>query len=1078
MTKKPKQQEHQKQLPQETLWNKSLIIIYACFFLSGTAALIYEIVWMRLLTLSFGSMVFAVGAVLSSFMAGLALGNFLLGKAADRWTKPLFGYALLEAGIGITSLAVPLLLHAVERVNITHSSTTAPFMGQALVTFVLSFPVLMVPTALMGGTLPVLSKAVIKKNRDIGSFLGMLYGLNTMGGVFGVALAGLLLLPRIGLRNTTFLAVAMNLLVAVVIGMFSRSVPIPASAKQETPGKKPVEELARTGVVLLAAIGLSGLASMIYEVAWSRSLAPVIGSSIYAFNTMLLSFIFGIGLGSLIFASLFRRRTPNTTLFAYLELVIGISCFAVLLLFDRLPAVFLKMFSSLSPSVGQLFWVELTICFLVMLVPAIMFGMTLPAITHMFTKKMGKLGASVGTVYASNTLGCIVGSAGASFALIPAFGLEHTLRTAIAINAVVAVGVLLLTKRPRARDFILSACAALLLVLVFAAPKHWNRSLITVGTAPNARWLLQMAGKGSLQDVASVPELLYYKEGLNSTVGVHRDQNDLSLSINGKTDASAKGDLPTQVLTGCLPLFLHAQPETVLVIGLGSGISLATAVSFGVDCAECVEIEPAVVPASKFFVEQNRDVLSNPHAKLIVADGRHYLLSDAKKYDVITSEPSNPWMAGESNLFTKEFYEICARSLKDRGIMCQFVQGYNLTPADFKLVMSTFSSVFPHKQLWSSEFGIDYLMIGSANEIAIDPARIEDRMKGSTLSGDLRKMGISSTTDLLAHFLVGDEKWDAISPRWPINTDNLPILEFSAPRSLYLRTHIVRSDLGDEIHSMEMPLGPGVAWSQSQKVDIHLRRADLFLLGDFHKEAIMEYEAVMGLDNALCVPYIKRAEAYEDMAEKGLKVSYDAIRADLETALRLCPDSADIYLGLAVLARLEGKPEEAVAYLEEAIGIQPKEAYYEKLIGILVDDLKDRRKAEIYLARAMQAHGPSVVLLEKAGILAEARGDYQTAVAFYRKVLKIDPYGSANYRLGVVFLILDIPERAVEPLRVAVRLGPSFVQTHLALAQAYAGAMMNDKAAHEFKRALKIDPGNTMALKGLQQLKQPPKEEF
>ncbi|TET80720.1 hypothetical protein E3J38_05100, partial [candidate division TA06 bacterium] len=317
MSKKKPYKGEKAHAPDAPVRNPFLPLIYLSFFLSGTAGLMYEIVWMRLLTLSFGSMVFAVGAVLSSFMAGLALGNFFFGRAADTWRRPLLGYALLEAGIGLTAFLVPPLLNLARRAAIGYGGATSSFMGQALLTFGLSFIVLMIPTALMGGTLPVISRALIRRNKDVAGKVGALYSLNTFGAVLGVALAGLLILPKIGLRNTMLLAVAINLVVAVAVGILSLPLRVPVAPRSDAPTRRRLKPAYTSGLVLAFAIGFSGLASMIYEVSWSRSLALVIGSSIYAFNTMLLSFIFGIGLGSLVFALLFRKKAPSLALFSY-----------------------------------------------------------------------------------------------------------------------------------------------------------------------------------------------------------------------------------------------------------------------------------------------------------------------------------------------------------------------------------------------------------------------------------------------------------------------------------------------------------------------------------------------------------------------------------------------------------------------------------------------------------------------------------------------------------------------------------------------------------------------------------------
>ena len=1028
-------------------------------------------VWMRLLALSFGSMVFAVGAVLSSVMAGLALGSFVLGRVSDRWKRPLLAYAMLEAGIGVTALIVPRLLSLVGGVALPHGSGTAAFLGQASFTFALSFIVLLVPTALMGGTLPLLSRVLVGGGRNVAARVGGLYSANTFGGVAGVALGGIVLLPLIGMARTTLLAVALNLAVAICVGAIAWRGESSVAAVRETSYSSESRRPGPVGAVILLAIGLSGLAAMVYEVSWTRSLALVIGSSIYAFSTMLLSFIFGIGLGSFIFAKAFRRRSPSVGVFSYLEMAIALSAAGVVFSFDRLPLLFMRMYGALAPGVGLLFIGELLICFLVMLVPTVLFGAALPLAAHIFSARVQGVGRAVGTVYGSNTLGCIVGSTCASFLLIPLVGLETTLNVAITVNAAVALLVYIWSAHRRGVKLAFSAVCIACVAAVVAAPRQWDRGVMSIGVAPNAVWLHKLTRLGDLETIASVPELLYYRDGLSATVAVKKDQRDISMSIDGKTDASAVGDLPTEMLVGYLPLFIHSRPETVMVLGLGSGISLAAAVSFGVDHAECLEIEPAVVEASRFFAHANRNVLSHPRSRVLLADARHHLLTTDTKYDVITSEPSNPWMAGISNLFTKEFYEICARRLNPGGVLCQFIHGYNLSEEDFRMVMATFSSVFPHKQLWSSAFGLDYLMIGSLDSVSPDLQRTFLNMDDRDVQRDLAQIGIVEATDLYAHFLFAGSVWDELATGARLNTDDLPVLEFSAPKSLYLTADIINSPIGDILHSPGIDDLPGLVLSGEDRAKIHVRRGDLFLLHDFFSQAIREYDAAAGYAPELHTPVLRRAAVRLTMAQRGSRASLSLAREDLDRAHGLDPNWPDTYEKMALLALLEGRPDQAAHHLKRAMALQPRQQYYEDLIDILVDDLKRYADADQYAEEALAIFGEKATFLEKKGFIAEVSGEYTRAAQYYQKAVEADPYTPANYRLGRLLLQFGQPAPAIGPLQKAVRLGPTFAEPHIALAKAYSATGKRKDAIRSFRAALKIDPDNAEALAGLNSLK-------
>jgi spermidine synthase len=1051
--------------------NRILPLIYISFFLSGTAGLIYEIVWMRLLALSFGSMVFAVGAVLSSFMAGLALGNFVLGRASERWQRLLLVYAGLEAGIGLTALLVPGLLRLVGSVRLPQGHSVQALLTQTFLTFILSLVVLAIPAALMGGTLPVLSRALIRTRQEIGGKVGALYSLNTLGGAAGVALGGMILLPLMGMRNLTYTAAALNLSIALAVGAAGFRAKCPTSADLAVPDSIGAAPFSGSTLMLLVAAGLSGLAAMIYEVSWTRSLSLVIGSSVYAFSTMLLSFIFGIGLGSLLFARIFRRRSPSLPMFSLVEAAIAISCIFVVLTFDRLPSLFMKLYGVMAPRVSVLFVGELLVCFLVMLVPTVLLGAALPMVAHILATRMHGVGRSIGTVYGSNTLGCIVGSASASFLLIPLVGLETGLKVAIAVNIAASLLAFAVSRGRRLTKYAFFSLCIALVAVVFAAPKRWNKGVMSVGVAPNAVWLEKLTRIGDLETIASVPELLYYKDGLSATVAVKKDRRDISISIDGKTDASAVGDLPTELLVGYLPLFIHSDPETVMVLGLGSGISLAATLAFGVEYSECLEIEPAVVEASRFFSHVNREALSDPRAKVLLADGRHHLLSTANRYHVITSEPSNPWMAGISNLFTREFYEVCASRLKTGGVMCQFIHGYNLTSRDFRMVMATFSSVFPHKQLWSSAFGLDYLMIGSLDSMPLDLDRIGSRMEDEDVRADLRQIGILDATDLLAHFLIRDETWDEIAAGAPINTDNLPILEFSAPRSLYLTTGIMEGEVGRLIHEDTIREPPQIILTDRHRGRIHARRGELFSLHDYFPRAIREYDAAIELLGDWHVPYLKRARVYLSMTRRGSSLSITRAEQDLTTAIELDPDSPEVYVAMAELSQLQGKPDHAAQRLMRAVDLAPRIEYYEDLIDILIDDLGSYGEAERFADEALSVFGEESSLLEKKGFIAEVTGEYTTAAHYYQKATEADPYSSANYRLGRLLLALGQPSRALEYLEKAVRLGPTFTETHTALAKAYAAMDRRSKAVRSYRNALRVDPNNPEAQAGLNSLR-------
>ncbi len=773
---------------------KAPALIFLCFLFSGVAGLMYQVVWIRQLSLIFGATSFAISTVLASFMGGLALGSYYFGRIADRRRDHLKLYAILEVSIAIYCLILPFLFKAITGVYVlTWQSMGGSFYSMSLLRFVLTALVLLFPTTLMGATLPILSRYVIRRIDQFGTGFGKLYGINTLGAVVGCFSAGYLLIGTVGVWWTTILAAAINLVVALLAWSLYRSEGLsPESDGPETAAEDVLptgrEEKGPVRAVIIG-IALAGFASLVYEVGWTRLLSLVLGSSVYAFTAMLTTFLLGIALGSMavsIFAD--RIRSPFRAFFI-VQAIVGISSLVITPLFDRLPALFITLFTKLGGGFASYQLIQFIICVLVMFLPTFFIGAALPLAAKAAAFRLRHIGRGVGTVYAANTVGAIFGSFMAGFVLIPLLGTQKTLVAAAGINLFAGLLVLLLLRRVRPAVRIgVTVFVAALFVLLAGRTNHWDRYQLNAGLFDSPEFSVSnIVSKGYSEFIYSY-DIQFFEEGTYANVAVSKEADNLFLQINGRTEASTSSDMVNQILVTQIPMLVHPDPKEVLVIGLGSGITFASALTHPVAAAECVEISPAVVRAARYFREWNYDVLRNPDAEVILDDGRNYLLATSNRYDVIISEPSKPWISGVSNMFTRQTYEFARARLKPRGIVCQWFHYYSMAPDDFKVALRTFLDVFPYAQVWNADNNV--FMLGANEPIQIDVSAMEAKMSRPEVASDLARVKLDSPYLILGHFLFSEKEAREYVGEGPINTDNLPLIEFSAPRNRNSYHHV------------------------------------------------------------------------------------------------------------------------------------------------------------------------------------------------------------------------------------------------------------------------------------------------
>ena len=923
------------------------------FVLSGVCGLVYQVIWARQLTLVFGATSPAITTVLTAFMLGLALGGYAAGRWARRWGNPLRVYAILEIGIAVYAVAFPFLLDLLTLVHLPlfRLLVEAP-LALAAVRVVLVASLLLLPTVLMGASLPVLTFALAHDGPTVGREAGTLYGLNTLGAAAGVYFATFFLIPSVGLTGGWLSAAGLNAVVAAIAWVCAgRWQPVRAASGEPRPSP------ARWPV--LVGYGCSGLAALGYEVIWTRLFILIFGSSVYAFAVMLTGFLLGLGLGGLVGGWLAVRGREPVVPVAALQVVIGVTVLAGTPWFDRLPHLFLVAFRL----TGGAWWALTTLEFLMalgmMIVPTMAMGATFPLVVRLLGTAHPAERA-VGSSYAVNTWGAILGAALTGFVLIPWLGFRGSLVTLACVNTLAAYVLLFGATPPLAwRRWVLPVPAAALAVAVAALPA-WSAKAMSSGVYVYA----DRYAAGGFERLLEQQRVLFYREGATATVAVIEGRYRF-LRINGKTDAGDSPDNLTQRLLAHVPLLLHPAPRSVLVVGLGTGITLGTALLHPIEHSDIVEISPEVVEASRFFAEANGRALDDGRVRLWLLDARTWLMAGTSRYDVIISEPSNPWQTGNATLFTLDHYQLTRARLAPGGVFCQWLPFYRMDEADFKAAIRTFRTAFPETTVWFS--GGDVLLVGRVGPIALDPARFLARTADRGITQSLREISIADGASLLGFFMLDPERvQEYAGADGPLHTDRYPLLEFSAPRSLFRESApqilgTLRRLAGKSSLRLDGPARPELATVYGaiarQKVILRMPEAALVALDDAVR---------IGGDSAVLRRL--RGQAWNEIGVTlGKERDYHGSAAAFDRALLFAADEPHIHVNVGLLAlQALGQRDRAERHLRLALRLRP--SYTEALL-------------------------PLATLLAQEGRWAEAE-------AAWREVLASDP-GNNAARLGL-----------------------------------------------------------------------------
>ncbi|WP_336243159.1 fused MFS/spermidine synthase [Corallococcus exercitus] len=772
-------------------------------FGSGLCALVYQTVWLREFRLIFGASTAASAAVLAIFMAGLGLGSALLGARADRQARPLAFYANLELLIAASAALSPFLVEAVRAIYIALGGT--PVMGLGLgtvVRLVLSLLVLAVPTVLMGGTLPAAARAVLSDEDPHRRDLALLYGINTLGAVTGAVASTFLLLEVLGNRSTLWSACLLNALVAITARSVSRSMEsdAPATPAPATPAPAaepvapapaapvaPAGALPPRGFVLVAA-AVVGFAFLLMELVWYRMLGPLLGGTTFTFGLILALALLGIGLGGTAYTVFFRHRSATLQGFALTCAAEAVLMAVPFALGDRLAilAALLRPLGGLGLGAMALGWTFITS--IVVLPAAFVSGVQFPLLLALIGRGRQDAGRQVGQVYAWNTGGSIVGSLAGGFGVIPLLTAPVTWQAVAGLLAALGLGAAVLSfLRERQRVAlvvpVLATGLAVLLLTAQGPTAAWRHSGVGAGRSglrdPDGQQIDRF-----LNAIRS--DITWEHEGVESSVAL-AENNGINFVVNGKVDGNAIGDAPTQVMAGLVGAILHPEPHSSLVIGLGTG---STAGWLGqvpsMERVDVVEIEPAILEVARRCHAVNANVLDNPKVHTSIGDAREVLLTTRQRYDIIFSEPSNPYRAGISSLFTREFYQAAKQRLAEGGLFLQWLQAYEVDALTVQSAYATLSSEFASVETWQTHSG-DLLLVASTKPLSYDLGVLRARITQEPYRTALHAVWRTDELEgMLAHF-IGNAKLATLAAErgaMMINTDDLSSMEFAFARSL------------------------------------------------------------------------------------------------------------------------------------------------------------------------------------------------------------------------------------------------------------------------------------------------------
>ena len=765
---------------------RSALLLLTVFF-TNLLSLACQVIWLRKLAYLFGSTATVFSTVISVFLLGLALGALGMGRVADRSARPWRLLGLLQLGLGAWCLLSLPVFDLGRRIFLAVFPGDLAPLPAALGKLLVVLLTMILPTLAIGAVFPL---SVRLYGRDLGLLgrdLSLVYGMDTLGAAVGALLAGFVLVPVLGLSASTWMlglaAVALGLLILSLRGREDREARRPAEPVPQE--DLPAESGTRPALgPVLAAFFLSGAAALLLETGWNRFFSLLNGTHVYSTSTVLAGFLTGIGVGSLLMGRWIGRLRDPFAAVAYLYAALALGGMLVF----RSEGLFTRAYFAFFRWTADYYAFQLgtgLVIALIVFLATLAMGANFPLVARLATRAAAERGTSAGRVFFVNTLGAVLGALLAELVVLPAWGFAGLMLATLAAYAVAAAVFLFLGSGPR-RWVHAAVCAGLLAAAFLLSPA------VTPFHTPVQALYYHGLRDGSLeayrQESAGL-QTLEQTQGFYGQVAVVRSGQDLLLKNNGKTDAStAVRDNSTQLLLGHLPMLFHPNPRRVLTIGLGGGFTLRAVTHHPeAQSITVAEIDPLVVEtARRWFAPYNGRALEDPRVRVVTNDGRNYIDGTKEKFDVITSEPPNIWVAGVSGLFTEEFYRSAAAHLSAGGILCQWIPLYEMEREDFRTMLHTLHTVFPNITFW--QVGTDVVLLASQQPFQIELEPTVARLRNAALGEDFTAIGITmrGVIQIMNTPVVRPDQVPAfLGEEQTLNVDDKPVLEFSTARNLY-----------------------------------------------------------------------------------------------------------------------------------------------------------------------------------------------------------------------------------------------------------------------------------------------------